>query len=316
MRLVSIIPKGTKIDFLRLRHFTIIGSGALCVLSLVLYFLVGLNYGVDFRGGIMIEIRTPQAADISALRTKLGGLNLGEVELQEFGQPTDVLIRIARQVGDEKEQLKAVETVRKSLGDGVDYRRVEFVGPKVGAELVRAGIISIVLSLVSIMIYIWFRFEWQFGVAGVTALAHDVVMTVGLFAVTGLEFNLTSLAAVLTIAGFSINDTVVIFDRVRENLRKYKAMDLVQLINVSVNETLSRTILTSLTVFIAVLSLFLFGGPVIEGFSLAMLFGVFVGCYSTVYIASPLVIYFGLDRARLAKRGSPDDGKAAAERTG
>jgi len=290
------IPLRTKYDFMRFRNYTIIASGIVCLIALILYVTVGLNYGVDFRGGIMVEIRAPQAIEMSTLRSTLNRLNLGEVEIQQFGQPTDAIIRVESQEGDERAQLRAVETIRNTLGPQVDYRRVEFVGPKVGAELVRYGIIATFLTILGIAIYVWFRFDWQFGVAAIVSILHDVMATIGLFAVTGMAFDLTSLAAVLTIAGYSINDTVVIFDRVRENLRKYKQMGLIELINLSVNETLARTILTTATTFLAVGCLALFGGPVIRGFSLAMLFGLIVGTYSTVYIAAPLVIYTGLKR--------------------
>ena len=311
--LASYIPSRTHIDFMRWRQITIIASGIVCVAALVLYIVIGLNYGVDFRGGIMVEIRAPQAIDMSAMRSTLNRLNLGEVEIQQFGQPTDAIIRVESQEGDEKAQLRAVEAVRGALGNQVEYRRVEFVGPKVGAELVEKGVIATVLTILGIAIYVWFRFEWQFGVAAVVSILHDVMATIGLFAVTGMVFDLTSLAAVLTIAGYSINDTVVIFDRVRENLRKYKQMGLIDLINLSVNETLSRTILTTATTLLAVLCLALFGGPVIRGFSLAMLFGLLVGTYSTVYIAAPLVIYTGLKRS--GRLVGEDSGPArAAER--
>ena len=295
--LASYIPARTHIDFMWWRPFTIIGSGIVCAAALILYIVVGLNYGVDFRGGIMVEIRAPQAIEMSAMRSTLNRLNLGEAEIQQFGQPTDAIIRVESQEGDEKAQLRAVQAIRGALGNQVEYRRVEFVGPKVGAELVEKGIIATVLTILGIAIYVWFRFEWQFGVAAVVSILHDVMAVIGLFAITGMVFDLTSLAAVLTVAGYSINDTVVIFDRVRENLRKYKQMGLIDLINLSVNETLSRTILTTATTLLAVSCLALFGGPVIRGFSLAMLFGLIVGTYSTVYIAAPLVIYTGLKRS-------------------
>ena len=208
-----------------------------------------------------------------------------------------MLIRIERQAGDAKAQDVAVEKVKKELGTGVEYRRTEFVGPKVSAELIQAGVEAVLLALVAMLVYIWFRFEWQFGVGAVTALAHDVIMTIGVFSLLGLEFNLTTVAAVLTIAGYSINDTVVVYDRIRENLRKYKAMTLGEIINLSVNETLSRTLLTSGTTLIALIILFFFGGEVIKGFSFAMTWGILVGTYSSIFIASPLLIYMSLRRA-------------------
>ena len=310
MRLVSLIPTGTKIDFMRLRRAAGRASIALTVLSAILFLAVGLNYGIDFRGGILIEIRTEGPSDIGRLRSELSTLDLGEVELQEFGEPTDVLIRIERQTGDEREQLKAVEVVKGALGTGVDYRRVEFVGPKVGAELIQAGITAVLLALTAMLVYIWFRFEWQFGVGAVIALMHDVILTIGIFSVLGLEFNLSTVAAVLTIAGYSINDTVVIYDRVRENLRKYKTLPIDDLLNLSVNETLSRTILTSVTTLLALLCLFFFGGQVIKGFSFAMIWGVIVGTYSSIWIAVPLLTYMKLKRGGLIVGEIDDDGPA------
>ncbi len=310
MRLIRFVPTGTRIDFMRWRRMAGMASAVLVTLSVVLFLGVGLNYGIDFRGGILIEIRTEGPADIGQLRSELSTLDLGEVELQEFGEPTDVLIRIERQAGEEREQLKAVEVVKEALGPGVDYRRVEFVGPKVGAELIEAGITAVLLALAAMLIYIWFRFEWQFGVGAVVALMHDVILTIGVFSLLGLEFNLSTVAAVLTIAGYSINDTVVIYDRVRENLRKYKTLPLDDLLNLSVNDTLSRTILTSVTTLLALLCLFFFGGQVIKGFSFAMIWGVIVGTYSSIWVAVPLLVYMKLKRGGLIV-GEVDDDRPA-----
>jgi len=314
MRLVSLIPTGTKIDFMQWRRVAGMASVALVALSAVLFLGLGLNYGIDFRGGILVEIRTEGPADIGRLRSDLSNLNLGEVELQEFGEPTDVLIRIERQAGDEREQLKAVEVVKAALGAGVDYRRVEFVGPKVGAELIQAGITAVLLALGAMLVYIWFRFEWQFGVGAVIALMHDVILTIGVFSILGLEFNLSTVAAVLTIAGYSINDTVVIYDRVRENLRKYKTLPIDDLLNLSVNDTLSRTILTSVTTLLALLCLFFFGGQVIKGFSFAMIWGVIVGTYSSIWVAVPLLVYMKLKRGGLIVGEVDDDQPAGGGR--
>ncbi len=299
MRLVSLIPLGTKIDFMRFRKMAGSSSIAMAILSIVFFLVLGLNYGIDFRGGILMEIRTPGAADIGELRSNLSGLGLGEVQLQEFGNETDVLIRIERQPGGERGQQSAVTKVREALAKGIDYRRVETVGPKVGGELIEAGIIAVLLALAAMLLYIWFRFEWQFGVGAVIALTHDVVLTIGIFALLGLEFNLSTVAAILTIAGYSINDTVVVYDRVRENLRKYKSMDLEALLNLSINDTLSRTILTSVTTLLALMALFLFGGQVIKGFSFAMIWGVIIGTYSSIWIAVPLLVYMKLKRGGL-----------------
>ena len=316
MRLVTLVPVGTKIDFLRWRRPAAYGSSLLCLLSVLVFLILGLNYGIDFRGGILIEIRTEGPADMASLRSRLSGLDLGEVQLQEFGAETDVLIRIERQKGEEKEQLKAVEVVKGELGSSVNYRRVEFVGPKVGGELIRSGVTAVVLALTAMLIYIWFRFEWQFGVGAVTALLHDVVMTIGIFSVLGLEFNLSTVAAILTIAGYSINDTVVVYDRVRENLRKFKTMNMQALLNRSINETLSRTLLTSVTTLLALLALFFFGGQVIKGFSFAMIWGVLVGTYSSIFIAVPMLVYMKLDRGGIISGAIEDDAKIASRRSG
>jgi len=314
MRLISFVPVGTKINFLKFRKMAAVFSLFLCVASVGLFAAKGLNFGIDFRGGILLEIRTPGAADMSKLRASLGGLGLGEVQLQEFGQPTDVLIRIERQAGGEKAQLVAVEIAKKALGDEVNYRRTEFVGPKVGGELIEAGVTAVLLALGAMLVYIWFRFEWQFGVGAVIAILHDVLLTIGIFSLLGLEFNLSTVAAILTIAGYSINDTVVVYDRVRENLRKFKQMPLTELLNVSINATLSRTLLTSVTTLIALLALYLFGGEVLRGFSFAMIWGVLVGTYSSIFIAVPLLVYMNLRRSGLIV-GDTDDDDAPAGKT-
>jgi preprotein translocase subunit SecF len=307
MRLISLVPVGTKIDFMRFRKIAAIFSLALVVVSAGLFFTKGLNFGIDFRGGILMEIRTDGPADISKLRSTLNELNLGEVQLQEFGQPTDVLIRIERQPGGEKGQQIAVEKAKAALGEKVNYRRTEFVGPKVGGELIEAGVTAVLLAMVAMLVYIWFRFEWQFGVGAVVALLHDVALTIGVFALLGLEFNLSTVAAILTIAGYSINDTVVVYDRVRENLRKFKQMSLYELLNLSVNGTLSRTLLTSVTTLIALGALYFFGGEVIKGFSFAMIWGVIVGTYSSIFIAVPLLVYMNLRRSGLIVGEEMDD---------
>ena len=297
MHLINIVPVGTKIDFMKYRRIAGYCSLILCIVSVALFSIRGLNYGIDFRGGILLEIRTPGPANIASLRSTLNGLGLGEVQLQQFGKPTDVLIRIEKQSGDEKAQLAAIQKAKGALGTHVDYLRTEFVGPKVGSELITAGITAVVLALAAMLVYIWFRFEWQFGVGGITALYHDVIMTIGVFSLLQMEFNLSTVAAVLTIAGYSINDTVVVFDRVRENLRKYKQMPFSDLINLSLNETLSRTLLTSLTTLIALVALYAVGGEVIRGFSFAMIWGIVVGTYSSIFIAVPLLIKMKLRRS-------------------
>ena len=295
---IRLVPSKTAIPFMRFRPLAMAISGLLAAASIVLFLAVGLNYGIDFRGGIMIDAKLPGPADLATMRSSLSGLGLGEVALQEFGAPDNVLIRVERQPGDATAQQKAVDAVKEALGreigPGIDYRRVEFVGPKVSAELVRAGAMAMGLALLAMLVYIWFRFEWQFAVSAVIALTHDVILTIGIFALAGLEFNLSIIAAILTIIGYSLNDTVVVFDRVRENLRKYKTMPLVNLLNLSVNNTLSRTTMTSVTTFLALLALYLVGGQVIAGFTLAMMWGVVVGTYSSIFIAAPFLVFLGL----------------------
>ena len=295
MALIRKVPLAAKFDFMGRRRPFLIFSGCLMLASFLIFAVQGLNLGVDFRGGILIEIQTKEPADLSDLRRRLGGLGLGEVTLQEFGAETDVLINVRRQEGDEKAQIKAIEAVKTELGGLVEeYRRVEFVGPKVGDELKQAGALATILALAGIGIYIWFRFEWQFAAAALVALIHDVVSTIGFFALTQNEFNLATLAAVLTIAGYSINDTVVIFDRVRETLRKYKKLAMFDLLNLAINATLSRTVLTSVTTLLALGALFLFGGQVIRGFTAGLIWGVVIGTYSSVGLAVPLLSFMNL----------------------
>jgi len=296
MRGLHLVPANTKLDFISKRKIFYILSVILIISSMGLFGSKGLNYGIDFQGGIVIEVKTQGPANIGEMRAELSGLNIGEVALQEFGAPEEVLIRIQKQEGDEKAQQAAIHKVKEKLGDAVEYRRTEFVGPKVSQELLMSGIYAVSAAILAILVYIWFRFEWQFGVGAVVALTHDVLTTIGLFALTGFEFNLSTVAAILTIAGYSINDTVVVFDRVRENLRRYKTMDIPDLLNRSINETLSRTVMTSVTTLLALVSLYLLGGEVISGFSFAMIWGVLIGTYSSVCLAVPLLLLFELRR--------------------
>ncbi len=301
MALIRLLPIEPNFEFMARRKLFLIFSAVLVAASVALFFGRGLNFGVDFRGGILIEIRTEGPADLSDLRGRLGGLGLGEVTLQTFGEPEDVLINIERQAGDEAEQAKAIAAVKEALGTEVaDYRRTEFVGPKVGGELKRAGLLATVLSLLGIAFYIWFRFEWQFSLAALIALAHDVITTIGFYALTQVEFNLATLAAVLTIAGYSINDTVVLFDRVRETLRKYKKRTMHDVLDMAINRTLTRTMLTSLTTLLALIALFVFGGQVIRGFTMGLIWGVVIGTYSSIGLAVPLLSRFQLRPQALA----------------
>ena len=381
MRPLRLVREGTKFDFLGKRKLALVLSTFINVAAVVLMVVVGLNFGIDFRGGVVVEVKTNGPADLAAMRTTVGALHLGDVSLQEFGAPDVVLVRVQRQESseacfrgaiinlnkvrdggyelrkaavapdrvdldikgpvnvdlktlagglqiDEKSvktgadnivlglsrsqsdewcQQVAIKTVENGLGKGYQIRRTESVGPKVGGELVQTGIIAVLVTLFGIVIYVWIRFEWQFALGALIALTHDVLTTLGVFAVTQIDFNLASLAAVLTVAGYSINDTVVVFDRVRENLRKYKKMPLVELLNLSINEMLARTIMTSGTTFLAVLALALFGGPVILGFSVAMLWGVIVGTYSSIWMACAILVYTGMraDRLRGVERQKP-----------
>lgn len=307
MRPLIVIRRVPKIDFMRWHRLGFALSLLLGAVSIGLFGTAGLNYGIDFKGGVLVEARvTPGPADLAAMRSKIDALKLGEASLQGFGSPNDVLIRLPQQAGGDAGQEKAITQVKAALGEGIDYRRVEVVGPSVGAELIRAGALATVLALVAILIYIWFRFEWQFGVGATISTIHDVVTTIGLFAIFQLEFNLTTLAAILTIAGYSINDTVVIYDRVREAMRKYRTMPFRDLINLALNETLSRTILTVSTVALAVLSLLIFGGEVLKGFSIAMLWGIVIGTYSSLFIAAPIIYYIQPNRRAAAREGKED----------
>ncbi|HYM04328.1 MAG TPA: protein translocase subunit SecF [Stellaceae bacterium] len=291
-RPLIVIRRIPNIDFMGLHKAGFALSLLLTVGSIVAFLVQGLNYGIDFSGGTVIEVRsTSGPADLAKMRTTLDGIGIGEVALQNFGSPDDVLIRVQRQAGGDQAQEQAVAKIKTALGSGVEYRRTEVVGPKVGSELVQAGVLATVLALFAIAAYVWFRFEWQFGVGAMLSTLHDTITTVGLFALLQIEFNLTTLAAILTIAGYSVNDTVVIYDRVRESMRKYKTMEFSTLINKSLNETLSRTILTVSTTALAVLSLLIFGGDVLRGFSIAMLWGIVIGTYSSLFIAAPLLYY-------------------------
>jgi preprotein translocase subunit SecF len=315
MRPLVVFRKTPKIDFMRYHIAGFAFSGLLTVISIVAFLTMGLNYGIDFKGGVLIEARSTSGTppDLSQLRSKIDSLHLGENSLQGFGSPNDVLIRLARQPGGDAGQEVAVKTLRDALGSTIEFRRVEVVGPKVGEELVQAGVLATVLALLAIAAYVWFRFEWQFGVGAMISTAHDVITTVGLFSVLQLEFNLTTLAAILTVAGYSINDTVVIYDRVRETLRKFRTMDFATLINLALNETLSRTILTVSTVALALLSLLFFGGEVLRGFSIAMLWGIVIGTYSSLFIAAPLLFYIRPKRGTEAKKpGEPAVGAEPA----
>ncbi|CDX44836.1 Protein translocase subunit SecDF [Mesorhizobium sp. SOD10] len=311
---VTFIPPGTKIPFMGIRRWTFALSSLLSVLSVIGFLTIDINYGIDFKGGSMIEVQAKQGnADLGDIRNRLSELNIGEIQVQQFGAPNDVLIRVGTQDAGENAEQTVIDKVRGELQDQYDFRRVEVVGPTVSGELAKQGTIAMLIALVGILLYVWFRFEWQFAVGAIIATVHDVVMTIGFFVLTGLEFNQSSLAAILTIIGYSLNDTIVVYDRVREDLRKYKKMPLPQLLNNAINETLSRTTLTSVTTILALLALVLFGGEVIRSFTLAMLFGVVFGTYSSIFIAAPLLILFRLrPQAATEEEKKPVNGKPVA----
>ncbi len=293
--LLTNLFNNTHYKFMWLRRVTFLFSAAAALASLVLFATIGMNYGIDFKGGSIIEIQSKSGpADVGDIRDRLSELNLGDIQVQEFGSPTEVLIRVqAQDSGDNAEQT-VINKVRSDLEADYTIRRVEAVGPTVSGELARAGTIAVLASLFAILIYIWFRFEWQFALGAIIATVNDVVLTIGMFVVTGVEFNLSSIAAVLTIVGYSLNDTVVVYDRVRENLRRFKKMPLPDLLDLSINQMLSRTVLTSVTTLLALLALYIFGGEVIQSFTFAMIFGVVVGTFSSIFIAAPVLILFKL----------------------
>ena len=292
---LQIFRKQPNFDFIGTRWVGFIASILLTLVSIGLVMTKGLNLGIDFTGGILMEVYSEKAIDLAGLRGVLSQGEFGEISLQNSGSDQDVMIRI--QVSKEDDQVKITEEVKMlvlQLIPDVDYRKVDYVGPTVGEELIQGGIIATLLSFATIMAYVWFRFEWQYGIGAILALIHDSILIMGFFAITRFEFGLTSVAAILTIIGYSINDSVVIYDRIRENMRRFKKMPAMELLNVSINETLSRTILTASTTLLASLALYIFGGPVIEGFSAAMVFGVIIGTYSSIYISAPALLYLNI----------------------
>ena len=293
MPILRIIKSSTNINFMRIKKLTLFISTILFLLSLSLIFIKCLNLGIDFTGGSLIEVRFKENIDLNNLRTKMNKLNLGEIQLQTIGNENDIIFKVQ---DNKNKQTETVQIIKESLNDqSVEYRRTEFVGPKVGSELVNAGIIAVIFSLIGILIYIWIRFQWNFALGAIIALIHDVVLTLGFFSVLQLEFNLATVAAVLTIAGYSINDTVVIYDRVRDSMRKYKQITFDEVINISLNSTLSRTLMTSLSTLLALIALLTFGGIVISSFIIALIWGVLIGTYSSIYVASPILTYLKKD---------------------
>ena len=283
------------------RSFNIL-SLILIIISLVLLLFKGLNYGVDFKGGTLIELRTDaDSNNIRTIRDSLNQMSLGDVSVKRFGNETDFIIKFEKQNYNDPQFIENIKSKLSSSVGSVDFRRVENVGPKVSSELLKSGVIAITLSLAAMLIYIWIRFEWQFSLGAILALFHDVIITLGVFSLFSLEINLSIVAAVLTIVGYSMNDTVVIFDRVRENLKKYADIKIFELTNISINETLSRTIITSVTTMLALLSIYIFGGEILKGFSLAMILGVVFGTYSSIYIANPVLVFLKVSQRTIIK---------------
>ena len=309
--LLRIVPANTDIKFLSLRKLGFVISVLAIIGSMALFFTKGLNYGIDFRGGIAIEIGTEDDSPLPLgdVRRIVGSLGLGDVAVQEFGRPSEALIRIERQPGEAEAQTAAMSQVREALSAEVDkitFRQENVVGPKVSGELKRDGTIAVSLAVLAVLIYIWLRFEWQFGLCAVIALVHDVLLTIGFFSITNLEFNLSIIAALLTIVGYSLNDTVVVYDRVRENIRKFQKMELEDLLNLSLNQTLSRTVMTSVTTLLALGALYFLGGAVIKGFTAAMIWGVLVGTYSSIFIAAPMLLVLDVRREALIPQEDKD----------
>ena len=298
MKTLKLVPSTPDFKFVRYNRRAFVFSSVMIIGSLLAFLVQGLNFGIDFKGGILVEISSSEPVDIAGLRGRMQTLDLGEVQIQQFGTPTDVLIRVAEAddaVSTERD-LSAVDAMRQDLEGEFEIRRVEIVGPQVSRELIQTGLLAVVAAISSMLIYIWFRFEWQFSVGAVMALVHDVILTIGVFSLLQLDFNLSILAAILTIVGYSMNDTVVVYDRVRENLRKYKKMDISELLDIAINQTLSRTVMTSVTTLLALIALYTLGGEVIRGFTFAMIWGVLVGTYSSIFIAAPLLIRLGVKR--------------------
>ena len=291
------IKKDLKINFLRVKNIATILSILAIISSLFFLVYKNLNFGIDFKGGTLIEIKKDEDLSIAEIRNQLSQLNIGDIQIQTFGSDDIILIRIENSTNlDANADMSSIELIRSSLGNDVIIQRTEIVGPKVSSELIQKGIIAIIIAVFLMLFYIWIRFEWQFSIGAVTALIHDVMITMGIFSFLQIEFNLSIIAALLTIIGYSMNDTVVVYDRIRENLRKYKQMNIFDLINQSLNETMSRTLLTSVTTLLALFSLYFLGGEVLKGFTLAMIIGVFIGTYSSVFIASQIILYLNVKR--------------------
>ena len=311
--MLRIVPDDTKFDFMQFRRVSFPASAVLSIFAICLYFFVGLNFGIDFVGGTLLEVRTKSgaAADLATMRSTLGGLGLGDIQLQEFGSADRVLIRIPQQSGGEAAQNVAKDKVTATLGDEIVIERAEVVGPRISTEMLATSTIGLMAAILAILVYLWFRFEWQFALGAMVANVHDLVLTIGYMSLMQIDFDLSSIAALLTILGYSLNDTVVIYDRIREMLRRYKRMPMPDLLNISVNSTLSRSIVTHVTVTLSLLALLLFGGHAIHSFVSTMIFGVvLVGTYTSVFIAAPILIYLGVGTTRAAVEETAEAVKA------
>jgi len=295
MKLLRLIPDNTRFGFMHFRRVTFPFSALASIVAVFAFIFIGMNVGIDFKGGTIVEMQARSgAAEVASIRESVTKLGLGDVEVQEFGSDRDVLLRVSLQPGGDAAQGAVVVKLRQVFEEKYEFRKVEVVGPRVSEELVQNGTVGVLLAILVILIYLWFRYEWQFAVGAVIATMHDLVLTIGFFAVTQLQFDQTSIAAILTIIGYSLNDTVVVYDRVRELLRKYKKMPISELLDLSMNTTLSRTVITSVTTILALIALAIFGGEAIRSFCLAMLFGVVIGTYSSIFIAAPILIYLGV----------------------
>jgi preprotein translocase subunit SecF len=311
--MLRIVPDDTKFDFMQFRRVSFPASAVLSIVAICLYFFVGLNFGIDFVGGTLLEVKTKsgQAADLAKMRSSLGALGLGDIQLQEFGSSDRVLIRIPQQSGGEAAQNVAKDKVTATLGDEITIERAEVVGPRISTEMLATSTIGLMAAILAILVYLWFRFEWQFALGAMVANVHDLVLTIGYMSLMQIDFDLSSIAALLTILGYSLNDTVVIYDRIREMLRRYKRMPMPDLLNISVNSTLSRSIITHLTVTLSLLALLFFGGHAIHSFVSTMIFGVvLVGTYTSVFIAAPILIYLGVGTTRAAVEETAEAVKA------
>ena len=311
MKLLRLAPENTKISFMQGRRISYPLSAAASIVAVLLFVFVGMNYGIDFAGGTQVEMRAKAGvADIGAMRAKAEGLGLGPVEAQRSGADSDVTLRLNVQPGGEAGQQVAIGKLKEAFNAEYEFRSVDAVGPRVSGELVQRGTLGVVIAILAVLAYLWFRFEWQFAVGAIIGTMHDLLLTIGFFSVTQLEFNQTSIAAILTIVGYSLNETVVVLDRIRETMRKYKKLSTAEIVDLSVNTVLPRTIMTASTVFLALLALFFLGGHVIRSFSAAMIWGIFVATYSSIFICSPMLIYLGV-RADTLDKPEVDPAKKA-----